>query len=75
MKKNSKIDSVALEKRLRRAVGDAAFFDQKSRFEASYDGSKLSFLPDAVVRPRHEQDIRRMLLLANRTRTPVTVIP
>jgi glycolate oxidase len=73
MKKSGKIESVALKKRLRRAVGEAAFFDERSRFAASYDGSKLSFLPDAVVRPRHEDDIRRMLLLANRTGTPVTV--
>lgn len=73
MNKKTKVESTALQKRLRRAVGEAAFFDRKNRFEASYDGSKLSFLPDAVVRPRCEADIRRMLLLANRTRTPVTV--
>jgi glycolate oxidase len=73
MKKNDKIESAALRKRLRRAVGNAASFDESSRFEVSYDGSKLSFLPDAVVRPRNEIDIRRMLMLANRTGTPVTV--
>jgi len=72
MKKNDRVES-ALRKSLRRAVGSAACFDQKSCFDVSYDGSRLSFLPDAVVRPRHRDDIRRMLLLANRTGTPVTV--
>ena len=59
--------------RLRRAVGAAAHFDEDARFAASFDGSKLSFLPEAVVRPRNPEDVGRVLRLANRLKTPVTV--
>ena len=48
------------------AVSDAA------RFGASFDGSKLSFLPTAVVRPRTEADIAVVLKLATQHRVPVT---
>jgi glycolate oxidase len=47
--------------------------DEKSRFEASFDSSKISFMPEAVVRPRREADIGVALMLANKHRVPVTV--
>ncbi len=53
--------------RARVATSDTA------RFRASFDGSKLSFLPDAVVFPRKGDDISATLILANKHRVPVTV--
>ncbi len=44
-----------------------------ARFRASFDGLKLSFLPDAVVVARTERDIGVVLAFANRHRVPVTV--
>ncbi|HTB79508.1 MAG TPA: FAD-linked oxidase C-terminal domain-containing protein [Opitutaceae bacterium] len=40
---------------------------------ASFDGSKLSFPPEAVIVPRHEGDLAAVLALANTHRVPVTV--
>jgi glycolate oxidase len=42
-----------------------------ARFAASLDNSRLSFMPDAVVRPRDEEDIATLLRLANTHRVPV----
>lgn len=47
--------------------------DEKSRYEASFDSSKISFLPAAVIKPRQEADIGVALTLANQHRVPVTV--
>jgi len=49
------------------ATGDAA------RFAASFDSSKISFLPAAVIKPRKEADIGVALQLAHKYRVPVTV--
>ncbi|MEO6874031.1 MAG: FAD-linked oxidase C-terminal domain-containing protein [Opitutaceae bacterium] len=48
-------------------TGDAA------RFAASFDSSKISFMPAAVIKPRQEADIGVALKLAHRHRVPVTV--
>jgi len=40
---------------------------------ASFDGSKIAFLPTAVLFPRTGDDIAQVLELANRFRIPVTV--
>ncbi len=42
-------------------------------FAASFDSSKISFLPAAVIKPRRESDIGVVLQLANRHHVPVTV--
>jgi glycolate oxidase len=47
--------------------------DEAARFAASFDNSRFSFMPDAVVLPRDEADVRAVLLLANARRVPVTV--
>jgi glycolate oxidase len=47
--------------------------DEAACFAASFDASKISFLPVAVIRPRREQDIGVVLELANRHGVPVTV--
>jgi glycolate oxidase len=58
---------------LRRALGGRVRTDAAALFAASFDGSKLSFLPEAVVRVRAERDAGTVLLLANRHGVPVTV--
>ncbi|MDR1817542.1 MAG: FAD-binding protein, partial [Puniceicoccales bacterium] len=47
--------------------------DDASRFAASFDNARFSFLPDAVVVPRNEADIAATLRLANARDIPVTV--
>lgn len=47
--------------------------DEQSRFDASFDSSKISFMPEAVIRARREAEIGEALTLANRHRVPVTV--
>jgi glycolate oxidase len=42
-------------------------------FRASFDGSKLSFLPQAVISPRKKDEIGAVLSLANEYKVPVTV--
>jgi glycolate oxidase len=46
---------------------------EEARFQASFDGLKLSFLPEAVIAVRSEREIGIVLELANRHRVPVTV--
>ncbi len=58
---------------LRRRLGARVAVSDAARFGASFDGSKLSFLPDAVVKPRTDADIAVVLALANQYRVPVTV--
>ncbi len=58
---------------LRRKIGaDAVRTDGKSLFAASFDNARLSFLPEAVIHPRKEEDVGALLKLANRHRVPVT---
>ena len=47
--------------------------DPAALFAASFDSSKISFPPVAVIKPRKEADIGVVLELANRHRVPVTV--
>lgn len=58
---------------VRRLGARVVLTDEKSRFEASFDSSKISFMPAAVIRPRREADIGAALALANTHRVPVTV--
>jgi glycolate oxidase len=59
---------------LRRRLGASVVrTDKATCYEASFDSSKLSFLPDAVVAPRNEKDLAVVLGLANAHRVPVTV--
>ena len=61
-------------KELARKLGPARVaVSEDARFRASFDGSKLSFLPEAVVTPRKNADVAAVLTLANRRRVPVTV--
>lgn len=59
---------------LRERLGESAVHtDSDARFSASFDNTKLSFLPEAVVFPRNEEDIAILLRLANEYDVPVTV--
>lgn len=58
---------------LRRRLGALVSTSDEARFRASFDGSKLSFLPDAVIVPKKNVQIEEALSLANRYRVPVTV--
>ncbi|MGH8017911.1 MAG: FAD-binding oxidoreductase, partial [Opitutaceae bacterium] len=58
---------------LRRRLGARVRLDHDARHRASFDGSKLSFMPEAVVAVRAEKDIAVVLELANEHLVPVTV--
>ncbi len=59
---------------LRRRLGARVVAtDDAARFAASFDSSKLSFVPQAVIKPRRVEQIGVVLDLANRHRVPVTV--
>lgn len=58
--------------RLRRQLGDAVSTDETDLINASLDSARLPFRPDAVVRPRNDDDLARLLILANELKTPVT---
>ena len=47
--------------------------DEATCFAASFDNMRLSFMPEAVIRPSVEEDIGTVLKLANQHRVPVTV--
>jgi glycolate oxidase len=63
----------AVTRQLRRRLGGIVRTDRQARWEASFDSSKLSYLPAAVIRPRKAADVGVVLALANRHRVPVTV--
>jgi glycolate oxidase len=61
-------------RQLRRQLGPRVVATSAAaRFAASFDSSKISFLPAAVIKPRKEADIGVALALAHRHRVPVTV--
>jgi len=48
------------------------FLDEASRFGASLDNLRLSFLPDAVIKVREAGEVGEVLKLASASGTPVT---
>ncbi len=60
-------------RQLKRRLGARVDTSEKGRWAASFDSSKISFLPAAVVTPKREADIGVVLTLANQHRVPVTV--
>ena len=61
-------------RRLRRRLGSRIVFtDKETCFAASFDSSKISFMPEAVIKPRREEEIGTVLELANASKVPVTV--
>jgi glycolate oxidase len=57
---------------LKRKLGKSVQTEGDALFRASFDGSKLSFLPEAVVRPQNEEELGALLRLANKHGVPVT---
>lgn len=58
---------------LARLGADKVKTDEATCFAASFDNMRLSFMPEAVVRPAVEDDIGVVLKLANEHKVPVTV--
>lgn len=58
---------------LRRRLGPVVDVSAKGCWAASFDSSKLSILPEAVITPRREEQVGEVLTLANRHGVPVTV--
>ncbi len=58
---------------LKRSLGARVDLSREGCWAASFDSSKISFLPEAVITPRDEQEIGVVLTLANKHRVPVTV--
>ena len=57
---------------LQQRLGASVIIDKEERFRVSFDGSKLSFMPDAVIRPKNHDEIGELLRLANEFKVPVT---
>lgn len=60
-------------RQLKRRLGARVDVSAAGCWAASFDSSKISFLPVAVITPRVEADIGLVLILANKYRVPVTV--
>lgn len=63
----------AATRQLRRKLGARVDTSAEGCFRASYDSSKISFLPEAVITPLREEQVGVVLELANKHRVPVTV--
>lgn len=57
---------------MKKRLGSRVSLETDDLFRVSFDGSKLSFLPDALISVRHERDVGVVLKLANEHRIPVT---
>ncbi len=58
---------------LRRKLGPQVVrTDEAERYAASFDSSRLSFMPAAVIKPRDRDDLTVVLSAANRLKVPVT---
>ena len=60
-------------RQLKKRLGPSVDTSPDGCWAASFDSSKISFLPEAVITPRQEAEIGVVLELANRYRVPVTV--
>ena len=60
-------------RQLKRRLGARVDISAKGCWAASFDSSKISFLPVAVITPQTEKDFGPVLVLANKHRVPVTV--
>ncbi len=59
-------------RKLKSKLGRRVSTDHDVLFGASFDGSKLSFLPEAVIKPKTKTDVAEVLALANKHKVPVT---
>lgn len=71
---NGFMSFAAATRLLRRQLGERIVAtDSAALFAASFDSSKISFMPAAVIKPRREAEIGTVLQLANRRGVPVTI--
>ncbi len=54
------------------SLGSSVMLKKEDRYAASMDNLRLSVMPDAVVRPADEVELKEMLRLANKYGVPVT---
>lgn len=57
---------------LKRKLGEVVMTEPEALYRASFDGMKLSFMPEACVCVKREEEIGDLLRLANRYGVPVT---
>ena len=69
---NSTTDRQAALEALKRKLPRRVLVDDASRFAASIDNLRLSFLPDAVIRVRAADEVGQVLKLAHKYTVPVT---
>lgn len=67
------MSKTAAIRQLRKRLGSRVDTSNQGRWAASFDSSKISFLPEAVITPRAEAEVGVVLELANKHRVPVTV--
>ncbi|MDD3179673.1 MAG: FAD-linked oxidase C-terminal domain-containing protein [Opitutaceae bacterium] len=67
------LHSLATRRLVRKLGSTVVRTDKETCWAASFDSSKISFLPEAVIRPRQKAAVGTVLELANRYRVPVTV--
>ncbi len=72
MDKNSLKQQQTAYRALVRKLPGIAYTDDESRFRASVDNLRLSFLPDVVIRVKEASQVGEVLKLANRYTVPVT---
>ncbi|MDB3958081.1 FAD-binding protein [Opitutales bacterium] len=53
-------------------LGNCVEFGEQAREDASYDGLKVSFLPDAVIRVKEAEQVGDVLRIANEHAIPIT---
>ncbi|MFB9898943.1 FAD-binding oxidoreductase [Cerasicoccus arenae] len=58
--------------RLRRKLGDAVSTAPDDLARVSLDSARVPFRPDALVRPKSDEQVQQLLLLANKLGVPVT---
>ena len=60
-------------KKLRKTLGEGVVFTDKERlYRSAMDNARLVFLPDALLKPSHDEQITEILKLANREHIAVT---
>ena len=64
---------VPATRQLKKRLGASVDTSKHGCWAASFDSSKISFLPEAVITPRKEKEVGILLELANKHRVPVTV--
>ena len=68
----TKVASQTALRALRRKLPGRVLVDEKSRFDASLDNLRLSFMPEAVIKVQVAEEVGAVLQLAHKYTIPVT---